>query len=68
MPQELREKTVVGEKFSDDTYEYRLVTLSRADYNRLPEDYRRYYEPDNAERLETERAYLQRQDEMLEAR
>ena len=59
-------ETQVGEKFNDVKYEYRTVTLSEQDYQKLPRDYRSYYSSNNQERLQTEKRYLAAQDELME--
>ena len=36
-------KIYYSDKYSDDTYEYRHVTLSQDAYEKLPESYRSFY-------------------------
>ncbi len=47
MPKHFPEKTSYGDKFTDGTYNYRVVTLSKKDYERLPLYYVEYYLSDN---------------------
>ena len=55
-------ETIFASKFSDDTYEYRLITLCEIDFLKLPDDYRRYYQSNCKERIATQEAYLVRQE------
>ena len=67
MPKHAPEKTTYAEKYDDGTYEYRIVTLSEADFKRLPQSYRDYYTADNAQRLHDESVYLQEYEQRREA-
>ena len=58
-------ETYVGDKFNDDTYEYRTFTLCKEDYDKLPLYYRAYYLADNKARIKTQNAYLDEQDRLL---
>ena len=51
MPRFYNKITEYSGKYTDDTYEYRHVTLCKADYDRLPFDYKDYYDPCNRRRM-----------------
>ena len=61
MPKHFPATTQFSEKYEDDRYEYRHFTLSREDYNKLPEDYVRYYDSKNQRRIQTENEFMERE-------
>ena len=40
--------TEYSEKYRDSRYEFRHITLSRNDYDRLPRDYLEFYDAENS--------------------
>ena len=51
MPKHFPHETQFSDKYEDDRYEYRHFTLCLNDYKRLPEDYVRYYDSKNSQRI-----------------
>ena len=47
MPKFYNKQTEYSQKYSDDTYEYRHVTLCANDFAKLPSDYIAFYDPNN---------------------
>ena len=43
--------TEYSDKYYDDIYEYRHVTLSQPDFHRLPQSYVSFYDPHNLKKL-----------------
>ena len=59
------DETMYSEKYRDDTYEYRHVTLCEKDFDKLPLLYKTYYRPENSDRLKIEKEYLSRKKQIL---
>ena len=55
-------QTEYSDKYYDDVYEYRHVSLSMPDYHRLPQSYREFYDPQNIKRINEARQKAQSVD------
>ena len=52
------EATEYSDKYYDSVYEYRHVVISMNDFEKLPRDYRSYYDANNRDRKDQEASYL----------